>query len=66
MACFHSAPALGISIWPTMSSTTPSRIASLLATCLYSDIASTPELGPQAPHRQRAETVPIGQVDRRA
>ena len=40
-------PRSGISIWPTMSSTTPSRIASLLATCLYSDIASTPSSAPR-------------------
>jgi len=34
MACLQSAPVLGIAIWPTMSSTIPSRIWPLLATCL--------------------------------
>ena len=46
IAVFQSAPPAGRSISPKTRSTMPSRSWSLLATWLYSDMASTPRASP--------------------
>ena len=57
IAVFQSAPPAGRSISPKTRSTMPSRSSSLLATWLYSDIASTPTASPSL--RMLSDAIPF-------
>ena len=57
MAVFQSPPMEGTSISPATMSTMPSRMSSLLATCLYRDMASTPSSRPSL--RIDSDAMPI-------
>src|SRR6266540_5878423 len=57
MAVFQSVPAGGTSMSPSTRSVMPSRMSSLLATWLYSDIASTPSSCPSL--RMVSDSIPL-------